>query len=112
MQVSPNDVYRPPTLNETPRQQPDKGTFDVSDAHNKTREMRINEVRSELERLHFGKALLEHEQPKARPEASIAQVSHTEKGKVNTAEFVTYVRNIGEFIAYERSEVMKNGWSS
>ena len=110
MQASPNDVYRPPSLNETPGIDiNDRGRFESEEIN--TRESRVNAVRSELEKLNFGKAALANEAPSDRITSSAAIFAQPEQRLVDANEIIPYIRHIGEFIAYEREEVMNNGWS-
>lgn len=108
MQLSPNDVYRTPVQNEAPASRSaDKGSFDVLD---QTREDKANEARADLERYYFGKAALGSD-AKTR-ESAIASDIQLEQPAVDMHEILPYVKRLGDFINYEREEVVKNGWSA
>ena len=109
MQLSPNDVYRTPVQNEAPANKPaERGRFDVLE---QAREDRANEARADLERYYFAKAALgsdakAHTAQTVMPEAGLEQLA------VNLHEILPYVKRLGDFINYEREEVVKNGWSA
>lgn len=112
MQVSPNDIYRPPSLNETPPQQPIGGArFDVAESARLARENRVNEVRSELEKMNFGKAALIDEHSVNRSASLAAENAHLEQQTVDISEIIPYVKHLGEFISFEREDAINNGWS-
>ena len=109
MQSSPNDIYRPPTTSETSATPPvEQGSYNSLEI---ARQNRISEAKADLERYYFAKTALADKTEVRQSSLLMAGIANIEQKADYVREILPYVKHLGEFINYEREEVVKNGWS-
>lgn len=75
------------------------------------RQKRINEAKADLERYYFAKTALADGAETSQASRQVAGRTQTEQQVDYAHEILPYVKHLGEFIEYQREEVIKNGWS-
>lgn len=109
MQSLPNDVYRTPMQNETPANSTAEGvSFDTFDT---LRQSKISEAKADLERFYFAKAALAEGDKVQSGVWQAASVVKAERQSNYVNEIFPYIKHVGEFINFERDEVINRGWS-